>query len=374
MKKINVLTLIDSLALSGAEKVAVDIASSLNKDKFNSYLCATRHGGELEGLLKNNLIPYIILNRKGRLKDVYKLYKAIKFIKEENIHIIHSHKFGSNICGYFLKSLSNAKVHIMHDHTGDWLYEAKMQMLLKRFFFNSSEKTIAISGEIKDKMTNIMNVNPEKLVMLHNGVDINKYDTTINKKKKRESLNFCENSILIGMVAQLRQQKNHEMLLKVVKEVFLMKNNIKFLIIGNGNSERKRTLQNMAKELGIDQNIEFMGRRSDVPELLKILDIAVLTSRCEASPLIILEYLAAKLPVIATSVPGVSEIIENNETGILVGPNDVKGFADAIVKLIEDRTFACSLGKNGFKLARDKFSFKNYMENIESLYQTTLAT
>lgn len=371
MRKINVLTLIDSFIQGGAERVAVNTAAGLNKKRFNSYVCVTRHGGELEDILTSNKVPYIVLNRKSRFRDVYKFYKAIKFINQKKIDIIHSQKFGSNIWGYFLKSLSNAKVHIAHDHTGGFSEETKVWMLLRKFFLNKCHKVISISEEIKNRMITL-GVKPQKLIILPNGIDTSGHEIDIDKNKKKRALSIGDDFILVGMVARLHPIKNHEMLLRAAKEIVLRKNNIRFLIIGDGNIERKRELQNMAQELRIGKYIKFIGKRSDVSELLQIMDIGVLTSNGEASPLVILEYLAAKLPVVATSVGGVREIIDNNKTGILVAPNDVKGFVDAILKLAEDRNFARSLGENGFNLVKEKFSFENYIKRIEGLYEEVL--
>jgi glycosyltransferase involved in cell wall biosynthesis len=131
-------------------------------------------------------------------------------------------------------------------------------------------------------------------------------------------------------------------------------------------------LKNLVVELGIDEEVKFLGVRRDIARLMKITRIFVLPSRWEGLPLTILEAMSNRMSIIATEVGGIPEVIENGKEGILIPPEDPEALAQAVIKLLEDRKLRIELGLNAYKKVKEKYSIEVYTKNIFDLYKSLI--
>ena len=150
---------------------------------------------------------------------------------------------------------------------------------------------------------------------------------------------------MAGIVAALRPEKNHEMFLYVAALVHRTLPAARFLVVGDGPQRTK--LEALAQSLGIAEAVRFLGTRSDVPEVLSLMDVLVLTSHMEANPICLLEAMASEKPVVATRVGSVAETVLDGRTGYLVAPGDSQGMADRVLELLTDPTRAAAMGRAG---------------------------
>ncbi len=367
--KIGVLILLDTLDLGGAENLAANIAINLEKTNiYHPLICLTRTGGELEYKLNENNIKYVILGRLHRY-ELHKFYGIKKIIEEENIKLIHAHNPGSNFWAGIMGKLFGIPV-ISHLHTHPEELGRIGGSIISKIIRTMSAKIICISEFVRQELIREQGINPSKIVTIHNGIKIKDYEVKPNLDLKAK-LGINSDTTVVGIVAAFREEKNHEMFLLAAREILDRNPNVTFLLVGDG--VLRGQVERRALNLGIMNNCIFTGLRKDIPDILSIIDIGILCSLYEGMPLVVLEYMAASKPVISSDIQGVHEIIEDGKNGLLVPPGDFNTLAATIERVSENKTLACSLGKNGFKTVSEKFSEESMMNKIESLYEEVLS-
>lgn len=368
MKK-GVLILLDINPPQGAENVAVNIAVKLKESsKYTPIVCSTRKGGMLEERLKSHNIKYFLLNRSNRY-EFYKFFRLKKIIKDENIKIIHAHKIGSNFWGSIMGELVGIPV-ISHYHGYNEKVKHKINLFANKLIGVLSTKIISVSESVTRRLITNEAFPQSKITTIHNGINYKRYQLHPNFDI-RTQFNIGMDTPIVGIVAALTQVKNHELFLLAAREILDHMSEVRFLIVGQG--DRKSKLEQMASELGIANNCIFTGFRTDIPEIISIMDIGVLTSLSEGIPLALLEYMASSKPVVSTDVGGISEVVVNGENGFLAPPGNFHKLAEKIIRLVENKSLAAEIGKNAFNTVKEKFSEDGMMDKIESLYDEILS-
>jgi glycosyltransferase involved in cell wall biosynthesis len=187
----------------------------------------------------------------------------------------------------------------------------------------------------------------------------------------RAELGIAPDAPVVGAVAVLREQKALDVLIRAAAALLPELPDLRVLIAGDG-PERER-LEDLVRELGAGGAVTLLGLRSDVPDLLAALDVAALSSNYEGSPLAVMEYMDAGLPVAATSVGGVPDLIEDGVHGFLVEPGDPQALAGAIGKLLRDRDAAAAMGARARERRRSEFTIDNTVRTLERMYEDLLA-
>lgn len=368
MKK-GILTFIDILHSEGAENIAVNITIKLAESgEYNPVVCATRRGGVLENTLKASNIKYYILNRNN-FYDIHKFLPLRNIIRENNISIIHAHKIGSNLWGSIFGNLFGIPV-ISHFHAHHKSLEDLAFLAAARIIGSLSRNIISISEFERQRLIVEEGIPSSKIVTIYNGIDYEKYQRKANDELRKQ-LGIEPGSSVVGIVAAFREQKNHELFILAANEIFKKNQKVMFVLIGDGVTREK--IEKMVSDLGITNNVIFTGARRDVPDILSIIDVGVLSSHWEGLPLAVLEYMAASKPVVSTDVSGLSEVIENGVNGFLVPAGNFQALAEKINLILENKALASEMGKNGFSTVKYKFSEEVMMSRVKSLYNETLA-
>ena len=179
---------------------------------------------------------------------------------------------------------------------------------------------------------------------------------------------------MIGIVANLKKVKNHLLLLQAFAGVVEENKRVKLLVVGQGfKGEADNTedeLRRFVNNRQLAENVSFLGYRTDIPELLKVMDVFCLTSLREGLPIGLIEAMAAGLPVIGTNVDGIRDVIAPDVDGILVEPRDVTGLTGALTRLIGDPAWRLRLGRGGREKAERKYSLRRCVREYEQLFLT----
>jgi glycosyltransferase involved in cell wall biosynthesis len=209
--------------------------------------------------------------------------------------------------------------------------------------------------------------------VIPNGVDVGSIHdvvTRLDRRRKREELGFFGDEIVLGNVARLQPAKGHTYLLESFAEVLKQEPRARLIAVGWG--ELEQPLRDKAVALGISHATQFLGRRLDVKELLGAMDAFVFSSIHEGQGIAILEAMAARLPIAATDVDGIPDMIRHEDTGLLVPPRDADALAAATLRLIRDKSLAQSLGRNAHAVAKAEFSIAPIGQRYEELYESLL--
>jgi len=378
--RVRVVTLVDYLSMQGgAERFALQVAMGLDIERFESIMCVSRWPlpPDQEALIPTGPYAREQLERAGvrflplqrRLKfDPGAWMRLERFLRRERVDILHTHKFGSNVWGTLVGKMARVPVMLAHEHT--WSYEGQplRRFIDREVIARGVDSFIAVSREDQRRMTEIEHIDPSRTRFLPIGILPSPPPTGSDI---RAELGIEPSAPLIGTVAILRPQKAHHVLLRAVAQLTGNWPDIQLLIVGDG--PERATLEQLIGDLRLQANVRILGLRSDVPDILRTIDIAACSSDFEGSPLSVLEYMDAALPVVATAVGGIPDLIEPRVHGLLVPPGDPSALAEALGELLRDPQRAREMGERAQERRRAEFDLSVVIRRLEDLYCELLA-
>ena len=231
------------------------------------------------------------------------------------------------------------------------------------------DRYIAISQAVRRVMI-YGGVQPDKIGIAHSGIDLERFEGPFDENLKA-GLGLPDNAVVVGNVAALVDHKGQKYLLDAVPAVMEQCPDAWFLIAGDG--ELRGPLERQAAELGIAGRVRFLGYRKDVPDLLNMFDVFVMSSHMEGLCTSLLDAMAMRLPVVATNAGGIPEIVRDGETGLLVESKNPAAIAEGIVKLIKDRQLAARLSERGRQVVEEEFSAGAMVDKTLAIYQDLLS-
>lgn len=367
-KSIEVINIIPSLNIGGREKVVIDMINNFNSDEFALSLCCLKGQGPMLEFLRPDKAKLHFLNKKKGLD--YNLYLKIRnFLKEKKPVIVHTHNPGAFVYGSIGAKLANIPIIVNTEHGYGYKISIKKKFV-EKYLMKKIDKTITVSDDLRNKLSKNKEWARSKIVTIHNGINLQNFDSLLSKYALREALGFNKDEILIGNVARLALVKDHSTLINAFEIISKKFVNSKLIIVGEG--ELRGELEKKTRELCLNSRVYFLGERKDIKELLSIFDIFILSSLSEGISITLLEAMASEKPVIATNVGGNPEIVINEKTGILIPPLRPKSLSEAMEKLIVDKNFALRMGRAAREHARANFDIKIMSEKIKKLYEELL--
>jgi len=364
-RRLRVLLLVESIhAAGGAERVATTLAARLDGERFERILCATR-GIAAPGLVEEARragATVVTLGRRATL-DLGAWRPLLRLLRRRPVDIVHAHMFGSNVWGTLLGRLLRTPVVIAHEHTWSYQGQPLRRLIDRELIARLASVFVAVSHETRQRMIETEGIDPSRIRVIHNGIA----PLAATGKNVRSELGLPSGAPVIGTVAVLRAQKALQVLLEATATLRSRLPGLQLLVVGDG--PERAALERRAGELGLDGGVRFLGTRTDVPDVLRALDVAVVSSDYEGLPLSVLEYMAAGLPVVATRVGGVPEVVEHGTTGLLVERRDPAALAGAVLSLLRDPERRARMGLAGRERQRRAFSIEAFVGRVESLYE-----
>lgn len=362
----NILIIAKHLEPGGISSYVISLAKSL-KQKHHNIIVASS-GGILQGLLKENNIEFVNLdlNTKSELspKILFALKKLSPIVKAKDIQIIHAQTRVTSIIAFWLAKLN----HIPYLMTCHGFFKPHF---FRRTFPFWGKKVIAISDAVYAHLINDFKLRKENIELIYNGLEIKKNIQQSQAEKEAFKTKFGLNSKpIVGCVARLSEVKGHKFLIQAFKIVLTEFPSLQLLLVGEG--KIKRELSALAKDLAIEKNVIFIPNVVDTSLVLSIMEIFVMPSLQEGLGLAIMEAMAQALPIVATNVGGIRDLIKDNQTGILVSPRDSQGLAYAIITLLKDKPKAQALGKAAQDFIQREFSLEKMVDKTEALYNLLL--
>jgi len=359
MKKIFIV--IGSLDIGGTEKQLLLKLLSLNK-KFNFGLVAFLRKGDLyDNFIKNGIRVYDISNNSKFtiFKIIKVLTKFILLLRKENPSIVNLYLPHSYlIFGWLTFFFSNIKFLMTRRSLNNYQKKYPFIKILESKILHKRMKYILVNSRaVYTQMMEEENIKKEKLKLIYNSVEINDSKKEYIKHKR----------IRIIFLANLIPYKNHKLVIEACRE--LKKFNFQINIVGDGDKNYTNELQNLILKYNVEDKFKFYGKCKDLKKILNESDIGILSSNEEGFSNSILEYMAKKLPVIATDVGGNSEVVKHGYNGYIVKKGDYKNFAKFLKKLILDADLRKKLGSAGFKTVKENFEVSKNIINYYNFYK-----
>ncbi len=377
--KCNILYVIDNIEFGGGERVFSQIIRGLDKERFGVFV-ASNPGGIFEKKLMEvgiKIDPVRMTNRYN-LGIISRLKKIIKTM---DVRIVHSQGGRADFFARTAARISRVPIIIssiamLVEGYDVGILRKSLYVLMDRQTERWVDRFIILSEASRRTLIEGHKIPPEKIVKIHNGIEIEEYDPDIkqvrNKKSElRRELGLKSDVPLIGAIGRLVWQKGFEYLLHAIPQVIQDIPEAKFLIVGEG--PLRSRLEELSERLRIEDNIIFTGFRSDIKDILATIELLAMPSLLEGLPLVLLEGMAMAKPIVATRIDGITEVMENGETGLLVPAKNPHELAEAMKEILKNKTKAGLLSQNARKIVEKKFSVKKMVEQTEQVYEKLLA-
>jgi glycosyltransferase involved in cell wall biosynthesis len=375
--KPNVLFIIDSFEQGGSERQAMQLLTQLHASgKCRVHLACLQNRGSLRAeadQLGIGEITEYALNSFYDLNFVKQLRRLVHFIRENQIDVVHTHCFYTNIFGMTGAFLAGVRARVTSKGETDG-FRTPMQKRAERASFRLSHRVIANCLVVQNQLIR-EGVNPAKIIQHYNGLDLERLKVRAGLRREEALAGFGlpSDRRYLSIVANLRNPvKDHPMFLRAAARVRAAVPKAGFAIAGEG--ELMEGLRELAGQLGIRDDVFFIGRCDNVADLLFASEIGVLSSKAEGFANAILEYMAAGLPVVASHVGGAREAISEDETGYVVASGDDKKMAARIIELLNDPQRARVMGERGRSFVAERFSCDRHLQNTLELYDELLST
>jgi glycosyltransferase involved in cell wall biosynthesis len=308
---------------------------------------------------------------------IFDMVKAIValvlLVRRRQVEIIHAHLPDCAMLGTMVGKL--AGIGVVVTYQGLTVFPAnrrsadprqRLRIIMHRLTTKWTDRCIAVSEAIKEKLGQTIQVEPHKVVVIRNGIDVEEYDRPVEADDVLAQLGLQRGEVIVTCVGRLIATKGQDFLIRAAQEVVQHHPNVRFLIVGDG--PRRAALADLVAQLRLEEHVRLLGERADVPHLLGITDVFAFPSLTEGFPLAVAEAMAAGKAVVASRIAGVTEIVQDQVTGVLVPPASPAAMAQAIRQLLTDTALAHRMGRRGKERAKQHFGCGQVIEQTARVY------
>lgn len=362
MNRLGVMHLVDTLSAGGAERMCVQLANALPRERFAAHVCATRHSGPLEKEIAPH-VRFLSLRRRGRF-DALAILRLRRYVREHGIRILHAHGT-SAFTAVAVRALTPGVAVVWHDHYGrradlnfvPWPYRMLRRGLRGVIVVN--EKLRAWAGDRLD-------VPRERIWMLPN--------FAARRGTEIEPGLPGNPGFRVVQIANLRPPKDHPMMLRAMRRIVDAEPRAHLLLAGHAaDDEYGRTVTQLIGRLGLARHVSVLGLRDDVPAIARECAVGVLSSAAEGLPLALLEYGEAGLAVVSTAVGDCRALLEPLGGGCLVEPGDSGAMAEAVLALLRDPERRRRQAEAFRAIVRKDYSEEAAIRRVVEIYENALA-
>ena len=361
-KKLSILHIVISLETGGLERFVIDLIAE-NKNMFNQYVVCLERSGELAVSCMAEIVlldmpPGIHLDVAWKIADI---------VRKKQVDLIHTHNEKAQFYGGMAGLL--ARVPVLHTKHGknetDWRTKLRNNVSARL-----CQKVVAVSRDAALECVQEEKIPAAKVLTILNGVDTDRFSPGYNQVESKKRLGIGNDTLVIGIVARLAQVKDHATLLNSCQ--ILRESGYQFRLLVVGDGQLRGQLEALSHSLEISKQVIFTGMRQDIPDLMRAMDIFVLSSISEGISLTLLEAMACCLPIVATAVGGNPEVVVDGKTGFLVEPRSPDLLSEKLALLISNVHLRTAMGQAGNARVMEHFSLRASALAYQDVYASLM--
>jgi glycosyltransferase involved in cell wall biosynthesis len=353
------------MRVGGAEVLTANIIRWLDRQRFAPELCCLKERGPLGDALANEIpVHHGLLASKYDLRIWPRLTRLLR--RRQTDAVITVGAGDKMFWGRLAARRVGVPVVLSALHSTGWPDGVGR---LNRMLTPVTDSFIAVAESHGRFLAKNLGVDANRVAVICNGVDTDRFAPLPDVSGIRAELGIGATAPVVGIVAALRPEKNHELFLEMTRRVAWQLPSARFLIVGDG--PRGEAIRQRARALGVAERTMFLGSRGDVARLLAAMDVFALTSHVEANPVSILEAMSAGKPVVATDVGSIHETLEEGRTGFLVPGGDAGRLAGRVMQLLQDPVTARSMGAAAREAVVRRWSLEAMVRGYERLIEST---
>ena len=352
-----------SLNTGGAEHVVLNLARRMSPERYELHVCSLSGEGELAPEFRRLGVRVHALRKKPGV-DLALCVTLARLFRREHIQLVHTHNVAPWLYAGIAAKFTGAKLY--HTEHSNVFAHKQALLVAERVLASFTRVIIADSDKVKRHLVERQGIAARRVITIVNGIDTEAFGHDVDKTVKRRELGLNGASPVIGTVGRLAPVKDQKTLLEAFRQVVGVYPKALLLIVGDG--PMRQDLEAQAQAFGLSSHVKFLGRRADIPELLPLFDIFVLSSVSEGLPLTVLEAMAAGIPVVATNVGGLCEVVTDRETGLLVPPQAPTQLAQAMATLLDDHALRAAIRHAARRRVKTQFDLTRMVEGYETAY------
>lgn len=359
--EVRVMHLVHTFGVGGMEVGVTKLVNALDGSRVASSICSCCPGDSLKLRLNAGVELFELKRRKGN--DPALVGRIYRLLRREQPHVLHTHRWATLCEGLIAARLAGVPF-VVHGEHGT-LETRRHNVWVQRWVWNHLDLVLSVSSRLAERMASEVGFPIERIKTIRNGVDLYRFRSG-DRLSARRIVGLPEQGLLIGTVGRLVPVKDQVTLLDSLAN--LRDRGLMFQAAIAGTGPLRDELTAYAASLRLDETVHFLGNRNDVDEVLRSFDVFVLSSRSEGLSNTILEAMATGLPVVATRVGGTDELVQENETGLMVPPGNPTALADAVHILALDPNARKAMGAAGRARAEAHFGLDRMIREYERMY------
>jgi len=372
--KYKVLHIIDSFRIGGAQTFLRDLVIQQKKNGLvDPVVCSLAGSNWISDQIQDAGIQLISFEvKKNNPFEIIQIpFRLRALIKKNQYDLTHTHLNVSNILGRMGAIMAKVPV-VVHEQRNESETINLFEKVLSIGLNKNITRVICVSESTKVFNIEKKRIPSKKIKVIPNSIDLHEFSPkvpSLNRKDLLENLKLNSSALIVIGVGRLVAEKRYDLFLRTAHQICKMKDNVFFLIVGDG--DRRQELAQLTNELSLSNKVMFLGECSDVSSYLDISDVFLLVSDFEGLPLTVLEAMATGLPVVATNVDGTSEVLSRGG-GVLIPRDNYLEAAKSVLDLLNDTSRREEIGREGQRVVRTHYNIENISKQVDTVYQEIL--
>jgi glycosyltransferase involved in cell wall biosynthesis len=365
--RIRVVYLAHAFMVGGAEEMVLNLVRHLPA-RFEPMVCCIHEAGPMGEEIRQTGTPVAVLGLEPGFRRPWDVGGIRRYLRETRPQIVHTFLLTASLYGRLAAIMERVPIVIGTEVN---VYERKRwhHALAERLLMAGTSRVVVSAESVRDFYVHQIHADPAKVDVIFNAVDFSQAQPSISKAELRASLGVPVGAMVVGVIARLTDQKGHRFLFDALASRQEL-SNVHAIVIGDG--ARRDSLVNQVETLRLASRVHFVGARRDLGNLLGAMDVFVMPSLWEGLPLSLVLAMGASLPVVATAVAGIPEVVDDGRTGLLVPAGDASALAAALVSVCTDASLREGLGQAGRRSVLPRFGVDRYVDSIVGLYDRLL--
>jgi len=365
-----------SLDYGGAEDQRLTILRHINREKYDISICSFEGVGDIGKQIEKIGFKVHCLNKPSNPYHILTTFSLFRYLLKNRYDIVQTSLFNANFHGRIAAKLAGIPHIISEEHSEHYQYNTARflpYIWADKMLSIFTDKIICCSKSVMDSISELERLPKNKLQAILSVVNFNKLKITIDREEMRHRLGLSRSDIVVGNIATISPRKGQDVLIKAFKLIRESLPGAKLIIAGREDAQTKEGLLKLIKEFNLSKDIVFLGKQENLANIFNIMNIFILSSFIEGIPLTVVEAMYMNIPVIATDVGGLREIIEDGKTGMIVSPNNPQSIAEAAIDLLSNNIKTTHIVQNAKESALNRFIPQRYVSELEKCYDSIMS-
>ena len=362
-----VVYLAHAFHVGGAEEMVLNLVRHL-PERFEPAVVCINQAGPIGEEIRGTGVPFRVLGLTPGLMRPFDVMRLRDFLYECEPDIVHTFLLTASLYGRFAAMLARVPI-VVGTEVNIYEHKRPLHAMTERWLMRWTDTVVASAGAVRDFYVDQVKADRSKVEVIYNAVDWAQLQTTMTRDETRAAVGIPADAPVAGIIARLTEQKAHRVLFDALAQTPAL-SPVHLMVVGDG--ELRDELRQRVASLGLSSRVHFVGARRDLGNVLAAIDVFVMPSLWEGLPLSLVLAMGAGLPVIATAVAGIPEVVQDGVSGLLVTPGDVTGLGAAMARVFANDTERVLLGQAARAFVRPRFGVDGYVTSITALYDRLL--